>query len=39
MGERNRTIVPKQALTSTVTHLVRRVPDRKDTLEDHAIIP
>jgi len=38
MGERNRTIVYKQALTSTVTRLVRRVPDRKDTLEDHEII-
>jgi len=38
MGEQNGTIVSKQALTSTVTRLVRRVPDRKDTLEDHAII-
>jgi len=38
MGERNGTIVSKQAPTSTVTHLVRRVPDRKDTLEDHEII-
>jgi len=35
MGEQNGTIISKQALTSTVTHLVRRVPDRGDTLEDH----
>jgi len=38
MGERNGTIISKQALPSTATHLVWRVPDRKDTLEDHEII-
>jgi len=36
--EPNGTIVSKQALASTVTRLVRRVPDRKDTLEDHEIV-